>query len=51
MDNYMIGIIDDEERAVNKIKVTIKENRPQNIEVSFKEYILNEQENIKFEKR
>lgn len=49
MDNYMIGIIDDEERAVNKIKVTIKENRPQNIEVSFKEYILNEQENIKFE--
>lgn len=49
MDNYVIGIIDDEERAVNKIKVTIKENRPQNIEVSFKEYILNEQENIKFE--
>lgn len=49
MDNYVIGIIDDEERAVNKIKVTIKENRPQNIEVSFKEYILNEQENIKIE--
>ena len=49
MDKYVIGIIDDEESAVRKIKVTIKENRPQNIEVGFKEYLLNEQENIKIE--
>ena len=50
MDKYVIGIIDDEERAVNKIKVTIKENRLPNTEVSFKEYILNQQESIKIEK-
>lgn len=49
MDKYVIGIIDDEESAVRKIKVTIKENRPQNIEVGFKEYLLDEQENIKIE--
>ena len=49
MDKYVIGIIDDEEQAVNKIKVAIKENREQNIEDSFKEYILNQQESIRIE--
>lgn len=49
MDKYVIGIIDDEESAVRKIKVTIKENRPQNVEVSFREYLLKEEENINIE--
>lgn len=50
MDKYVIGIVDDEESAVRKIKVTIKENRPENSDVSFKEYLLGEQEDIKVEK-
>ena len=50
MEKYVIGIVDDEENAVMKIKFTIQENKPQNIDVSFKEYILDEQKNIKLEK-
>ena len=50
MNKYAIGIVDDEESAVRKIKVTIKENRPENVDVSFKEYLLEGQEDIKIDK-
>ncbi len=49
MEKYVIGIIDDEESSVRRIKFTIKENRPPNIEVEFKEYLLDAYENIKIE--
>ncbi len=49
MDKYIIGIVDDEERAVMRTKVTIQENRPQNVDISFKEYLLDEQENVSIE--
>ena len=50
MNKYAIGIVDDEESAVRKIKVTIKENRPENVDVSFKEYLLEGQEDNKIDK-
>lgn len=50
MNKYVIGIVDDEESAIRKIKVTIKENSPENVDISFKEYLLDEQNNIEIEK-
>ena len=49
MDRYVIGIVDDEESAIRKIKVTIKENRPQNIDIAFKEYLLEQNEDVRIE--
>ncbi len=49
MDRYVIGIVDDEESAIRKIKVTIKENRPQNINIAFKEYLLEQNEDVRIE--
>lgn len=40
MDKYMIGIIDDEETAISKIRGVIKENKPKDVEVDFKIYLL-----------
>lgn len=47
MDKYVIGIIDDEQAAINKIKMAIKDNKPTDIEVDFKVYLLDERGEIK----
>lgn len=47
MDKYVIGIIDDEESSVRKIRMAIKDNKPNNIEVDFKEYLVDNQEKFR----
>lgn len=44
MDKYIIGIVDDEEIAINKIKVSIEENIIDGVEAEFKVYLVNEVE-------
>lgn len=44
MDKYIIGIVDDEEIAINKIKVSIEENMIGGAEVEFKIYLVDEVE-------
>ena len=50
MDKYIIGIIDDEETAISKIRGVIKENKPKDIEVDFKIYLLENEEGISITK-
>lgn len=44
MDKYIIGIVDDEEIAINKIKVSVEENIIAGAEAEFKVYLVNEVE-------
>lgn len=46
MEKYMIGIIDDEETAISKIRGVIKENKPKDVEVDFKIYLLEDEEGV-----
>lgn len=50
MDKYMIGIIDDEETAISKIRGVIKENKPKDVEVDFKIYLLENEEGVSITK-
>lgn len=50
MDKYLIGIIDDEETSISKIRGIIKENKPRNIEVDFKIYFLENEEGVSITK-
>lgn len=50
MDKYIIGIIDDEQSAISKIRGIIKENKPADIEVYFKTYFLENEKGISIKK-
>ena len=50
MDKYIIGIIDDEETAISKIRGVIKENKPKDVEVDFKIYLLENEEGVSITK-
>lgn len=50
MEKFIIGIIDDEETAISKIRGIIKENKPKNIEVEFKIYVLENENGISINK-
>lgn len=50
MDKYIIGIIDDEQSAISKIRGIIKENKPADIEVDFKTYFLENEKGISIKK-
>lgn len=50
MDKYIVGIIDDEQNAISKIRGIIKENKPEDIEVEFKTYFLEDEKGISIKK-
>lgn len=50
MDKYIVGIIDDEQNAISKIRGIIKENKPEDVEVDFKTYFLENEKGISIKK-
>ena len=50
MDKYIIGIIDDEQNAISKIRGIVKENKPEDIDVEFKTYFLENEKGISIKK-
>ncbi len=50
MNKYIVGIIDDEQNIIRKIRGTIKENRPEDIELDFKTYFLENENGISIKK-
>ena len=50
MYKYIVGIIDDEQNAISKIRGIIKENKPEDIEVEFKTYFLENEKGISIKK-
>lgn len=46
MDKFIVGIIDDEQNAIRKIRGIIKENKPEDVEVEFKAYFLENEKGI-----
>ena len=50
MYKYIVGIIDDEQNAISKIRGIIKENKPEDVEVGFKTYFLENEKGISIKK-